>query len=141
MSAPFVGLGTNFAFQTGISPVTYTTLVGVQSVAFTGDKVSTEKTTNMLTTNGVDTYIAGTQEPGSVDVKGLYQPGDATLIALEAIRASGAVTSFLVTYPLSLGTAQFSGIVESITRSLPLDKPATLDIKIKVTGAIVAANG
>ena len=89
----------------------------------------------------MDTYIAGTQEPGSVDVKAYFEPGDASLIALEAARLAGLAIPFTVVYPLSLGTATFSGIIESITRSIPLDKTATLDIKIKVTGPITATQG
>ena len=46
MPAPFVGLGTTFEFASVLSPATFTTLTGVTSVAFSGDKVSTEKTTN-----------------------------------------------------------------------------------------------
>ena len=30
----------------------------------------------------------------------------------------------------------FSGIVESLTVAYPLDKPATLDVKIKITGPV-----
>jgi hypothetical protein len=134
MSNPIVGLGTTVSYATVLSPTTFTVLVGVNSIAFSGDKVSTEKTTNMLTTSGVDTYIAGTQEPGTLDVKCWYEPGDTTQVGLEAIRLVGAAVPFKVTYPLSLGSKSFSGIVESATVSLPLDKPATIDYKIKLSG-------
>ncbi|HLX83812.1 MAG TPA: phage tail tube protein [Terriglobales bacterium] len=141
MSVPFIGLGTQVEFASVLSPASFTNLLGVTSVAFSGDKTSTIKTTNMLTTSGVDTYISGTTEPGTVDVKALLQPGDASLIALEALRNSGAAVPFEVVYPLSLGSVTFSGIVESITRSIPLDKEAVVDIKIKITGVVTASNG
>ncbi|MGA7830674.1 MAG: phage tail tube protein [Terracidiphilus sp.] len=134
MSNPIVGLGTTVMFATILSPTTFTTLAGVTSVSFSGDKVSTEKTTNMLTTSGVDTYISGTQEPGTCDIKALYMPGDTTQIALETIRLAGAAVPFEIAYPLSLGGKNFAGIVESATISLPLDKPATIDYKVKLTG-------
>jgi hypothetical protein len=137
MPAPFVGLGTTVEFASVLSPSVYTTLTGVTSAAHSGDKVSTEKTTNMLTTSGVDTYISGTQEPGSFDFKCFYEPGDASQIALEGIRLAGQAVNFKVVYPLSLGNIAFSGIVESATRAFPLDKPATIDYKVKVSGAIV----
>ena len=129
-----VGLGSIAAYATVASPNTFTTINGVSSITFSGDKVSTEKTTNMLTTNGVDTYIGGTQEPGTCDIKAFYMPGDATQVGLESIRANAAPVPFQITYPLSLGHKAFSGIVESATIALPLDKPATIDYKIKLTG-------
>jgi len=42
---------------------------------------------------------------------------------------------------LSLGTASFFGIVESVTRAFPLSKVATFDVKIKVSGPIVYSAG
>jgi hypothetical protein len=90
----------------------------------------------MLTASGVDTYISGTQEPGTVDVKCFYMPGDTSQAALAGIRTAGLAVPFEVLYPLSLGSRTFSGIVESLTVAYPLDKPATLDVKIKITGPV-----
>lgn len=131
---PYVGIGDQFEFATVASPSTYTTLNGVQSITFSGDKVSTEKTTTMASVDGIDTFISSTQDPGSVDVKCLNYPGETSQVALEAIRAAGSVVNFKALYGNSNSTA-FSGIVESMTRSFPLDKPSMLDIKIKLTGA------
>jgi hypothetical protein len=128
-----VGIGDSLEFATVGSPSTYTVLDGVQSISFSGDKVATEKTTQMGTANGVDTFISSTQDPGTCDVKCLFQPGDSTQVALEAIRLSGATINFKALYGSSNSTA-FAGIVESMTRAFPLDKPATLDVKIKLTG-------
>jgi hypothetical protein len=136
MPTPIVGLGTTFEYASVLSPTIFVTLTGVTGVTFSGDKVSTEKTTNMLTTGGVDTYIAGTIEPGSVDVKCWYEPGDATQVALEAARVAAIAVPFKVIYPLSLGSASFSGIIESMTKAFPLDKNATLDVKIKISGPV-----
>ena len=132
---PIVGLGTTVLFATVASPTIFTTLNGVNSVAFSGDKVSTAKTTTMQSTSGVDTYTAGTQEPGTCDIKCFYLPGDTTQVALEVIRLAGQAVPFEIGYPLSLGGKNFSGIVESATIALPLDKPATIDYKVKLTGA------
>jgi hypothetical protein len=133
MSNPVVGIGDSFSFASTLSPVAFTTLVGVQSVNFSGDKVATEKTTTMATPNGIDTFIGSTQDPGSCDVKCLYEPGDATQLALEAIRLAALPVPMKALYGSSNSTS-FSGIVESMTRAFPLEKPATLDVKIKITG-------
>ncbi len=137
-STPIIGIGDTFSFATVASPTTYTTLDGVQSIDFTGDKVMTEKTTTMSTANGVDTFISATQDPGTVDVKCLFFPGDASQTALEAIRAAGAPVNMKATYGTA-HTSSFSGIVESMSKNFPLDKPATLDVKIKITGPITLA--
>ena len=134
MSNPFVGLGTAVEYATVLSPTIFVTIAGVQSVSMSGDKVSTAKTTNMQTTSGVDTYISATQEPGTCDIKAFLEPGDSTQIGLEAIRVAGAAVPFKLVLPLSLGSVAFSGIVESMTRSYPLDKPAELSIKVKLSG-------
>jgi Lambda phage tail tube protein, TTP len=133
MSNPIIGISDSFEFATVASPSTFTVLVGVDSITFSGDKVSTEKTTTMSTANGVDTFIGSTQDPGSVDVKAFFLPGDTTQVALEAIRLAAQPVAMKALYGSS-NSCSFSGIVESMTPSFPLEKPARLDIKIKVTG-------
>ncbi len=140
MSTPIVGITNTFEFATVASPSTFTSLNGVDSFAASGDKVETNKTTVMGGSGGtgVDTFISGTQDPGSFDVKCFFLPGDATQVALEAIRLAGQAVPMKATYGTSNSIA-FSGIVESMTPSFPLDKPARLDIKIKVSGLKVYA--
>jgi Lambda phage tail tube protein, TTP len=133
MSNPIVGLGTTVEFASVGSPASFTTLVGVSDVKFSGDKVATEKTTNMLTPNGVDTYIGSTQDPGTCDIKCFYEPGDSSQVALEAIRLAATAIPVKVLYPAS-GSKSFTAIVESATISLPLEKAATIDYKLKLSG-------
>jgi len=137
-NTPYVGLGDQFEFATVASPTTYTVLNGVQSVAISGDKVQIEKTTTMATANGVDTKIGSTQDPGTVDVKGLFYPGDTTQTAFEAIRLAAVAVNFKITYG-SGNSCSFSGIIENFTPSFPLEKPASFDAKIAISGAKVYA--
>lgn len=133
--APITGIGDVFEFATVASPTVFTTLAGTNSVARTGDKVQVEKTTTMATANGVDTFISSTQDPGGVDVKGFWLPADASQVALEAIRAAGSLINFKILYG-SGNSAAFAGIVESFTPSFPLEKPATFDLKVKISGPV-----
>ncbi len=133
MSTPITGIGAAFEFATVLSPTTFTTLAGVDTITPSGDKVVTEKTTTMATVDGVDTFISSTQDPGAFDVKGFFLPGDTTQVALEAIRLSGAAVPMKATYGSS-NSISFTGIIESLTPTFPLEKPARLDIKIKVSG-------
>jgi hypothetical protein len=132
---PYTGLGDIFEYATVASPSTYTPLNGVQSIARSGDKVAIEKTTTMATTNGVDTFISSTQDPGTFDIKGLFYPGDTTQVGLEAIRLAAVPVNFKATYGSS-NSASFLGIVESFTPSWPLEKPATFDLKVKISGPV-----
>jgi hypothetical protein len=138
MTTPINGLGASFEYASVTSPTTYTALAGVTAITWSGDKVGTEKTTTMSTVNGVDTYIANTQDPGSCDVKAFFLPGDTTQVALQGIRDAKQPVAMKATYGTS-NSCSFTGIVESITPSIPLDKVATLDIKIKLSGAVVFA--
>jgi hypothetical protein len=133
MSNPIVGIGDAFEFASVLTPATFTTLAGVTSIAISGDKVATEKTTQMSTTSGVDTFIGSTQDPGTADVKGWFLPGDTTQVALEAIRLAGVAVPMKALYG-STNSCAFSGIVESFTPSWPLEKTATFDLKIKISG-------
>lgn len=137
-TTPIVGIGNTFEFATVASPTTFTTLLGVTTISFSGDKVATEKTTTMATVNGVDTFVGSTQDPGSLDVKGFFLPGDTTQVALEAIRAAGQPVQMKASYGTS-NTCTFTGIVESVTPAFTLDKPATLDVKVKLSGPRVFA--
>ena len=132
MSNPIVGIGDSFEFASVLTPATFTALAGVTSIAISGDKVATEKTTTMATVNGVDTFIGSTQDPGTADVKGWFLPGDTTQVAIEAIRAAGVAVPMKALYG-STNSCAFSGIVESFTPSWPLEKAATFDLKIKIS--------
>jgi hypothetical protein len=138
-SIPYVGIGDSLEFASDGSPSTFTVLNGVTSIAVSGDKVATEKTTTMASPNGVDTFIASTQDPGTLDVKGMWYPGDATQMEFEAARltgASGIPIPFKVTYGSS-NSLSCDGIIESFTPSFPLEKVATFDAKIKISGVKV----
>jgi hypothetical protein len=137
MSNPVVGIGDVFEFASVASPSTFTTLAGVQSCEFGGDKAQMEKTTTMATANGVDTFIPSTINPGTLDVKGLYEPGDTTQVAIEALRG-GAAVQMKVLYGSS-NSRTFSGLVESFTPKFPLDKVATFDLKIQISGPVTVA--
>jgi hypothetical protein len=133
-----VGYTNVFKFGAIASPEVYTVLNGVNSISISGDKVSVEKTTTMsASSTGVDTFIPGTQDPGSCDVKGYYIPGDTSQIgtapSIEAYRLAAQPIAFTVLYGSS-NSCTFQGIIESFTFAFPLDKPATYDIKIKITG-------
>lgn len=131
MPQPFVGYGLSVTFGSGSPP---TDLAGITGVTFSGDKVATEKTTNMATPNGTDTFIASTDDPGTCDIKCWLLPGDSSQEALKTAKEAKALVPFTVTLPNSLGTRTFEGIVESATPAFPLEKNCTIDFKVKLSG-------
>ena len=132
MSVPFVGLDSKVVFGAGSPPYD---LQGITGITFSGDKVSMEKTTDMQTPNGTDTFIASTDDPGTCDVKCWNLPGDTSQEALKAAKVAKVAIPFIVSLPGSLGTRSFNGIVESATVALPLEKNSTTDFKVKISGA------
>jgi hypothetical protein len=137
MANPFVGLGTVVNFGTVAN--TYTLLAGVETVSFSGDKVATNKTTTMLSTGGVDTFIPGTQNPGTLDIKAFLLPGDASQLAFDVIRANASPIAayFQVQYAANAHSKTFQGVIESATPNFPMDKPATIDYKVQISGPVV----
>jgi len=140
--APVLGLGSILEFASVAQPTQFTTLGGYHDGGFSGNKIATDKTTASNSTNGVETYIGGLEEPGSFDAKCFFLPGDASQIALEAIKVGRTAVNFkyIMKNPdgtaITGGTASFLGIVEQMERKFPIDKTATLDVKVKVTGPI-----
>jgi hypothetical protein len=108
------------------------------SFAVSGDKVEMQKTTTMATQNGVDTFIPSTQNPGTVDVKLFFYAVDTTQAQLETYRAAGTLVPFKGTYGSS-NAITFSGYIESLTPGWTLEKTATLDVKIQISGPKVYA--
>ena len=144
---PFIGIGSAVEFASVAAPTTYTTLNGVVSANKTGGKVATDKTTNMQSTSGADTYAAGSEEPGTYDVKAQWLPGDTTQVAFEAAKLARAVIPIRIVLPNVPGTSNpmghvdFQGIVESMDHSLTIDKTSMLDIKIKISGPVTSTYG
>ncbi len=130
---PIIGIGDSFEFSSVISPTVFTTLNGVDSIATSGDKVATEKTTTMASLSGVDTFIGSTQDPGTIDIKAFFYAGETSQLALEAIRLAGIAVQCKVLYGTS-NSCTFTGIIETMTVSWPMEKPARLDVKVKISG-------
>ena len=139
MSQPFFGFGTAFEFATVLAPTTFTTLQGAEDYKFSGDKVATSKTTNMLSASGVDTFIGGTSDPGSMDVKCQLLPADASQLALDVIRLAGYPVNMKLVSAITGASRAFSGIVESASVDYPLDKVCTISYKFKITGPITVS--
>lgn len=135
-STAFIGLGTIVEFASVAVPTTFTQLNGCTEASFSGGKVATEKTTNLNSTSGYETYTAGPLEGGSMSAKCQHLPADATQIALFAIMNARLPVNFKVVYP-SGQTRQFSGIVEAFDPATSFEKVSMRDLKIKVTGPII----
>ena len=104
------------------------------SIDLGSEKTDTPDTTDMLTSGHTRTFTGGLEDPGDVTAKMNVKPGDAGQAALYTAKDTAA-HDFKVIYPGAVKTVAFSGIITSIDESITDDKPATLSVKIKVTGA------
>lgn len=139
MSTPLIGYGLAFEFASVLSPTTFTTLEGVQSVTLGSAKVDQIDVTTVDTPNRTKVFLSGLEDPGDVTLTCNYLPGDTSQVALFAIKSAGIAVPMKVVYPNSLGSASFSGLVLSMDISFPLDKECKLTIKAKASGPITIA--
>lgn len=111
---------------------------GILSVDFSGEKTGTLDNSTMSNPDDINTFQAGTTDPGSVQVKLDYAPGDTTQQALFDAQDS-TLHSFVFVYRGRVWQKEFSAIVESVTENNSDTKLAEVTVTLKVSGAIVGS--
>lgn len=134
--ATYIGHGSKFGLESS-TPGVYTDIDGVVEVTFGSNKVDVTDTTDMGTPGITRVFQPGLENPGDCTLKMNHKPGNSSQEDLKAAK-DGTVHNFKVTYPAAAGggTDSFSGIIVGIDRTLPDDKPATLTVKIQITGPV-----
>ena len=113
----------------------------VKTIGFSGAKYDMADVTNMQSGNfkewlptlgdSGDLAITGNMIPNDTteaDVIGFFN--SATLVTWEIVLPATAA------YPTSEGTFTFSAYVASVDRTIPVEKEATISVKLKITGKI-----
>jgi predicted secreted protein len=132
-TTPFIGYGMQLSFL-GVDSAEHQ-LAGLQSAQVGSNKVDTIETTDTNATAGFKSFIPGMEDAGDFSVTANYLPGDTTQKALVALKEAHVSTTFAFVLPSAVtGSRTFTGIVQSVDVSLPLDKEAKLTVKIKITG-------
>jgi predicted secreted protein len=142
-SQAFAARGTQLLFSTNPPSIAYIPAAEIKTIAFSGSKYDLADVTNMESSNFRE-WLPTLADSGELTLAGNMIPNDATEEDLIGFFNTATLVTYQVVLPaqpltgfnVSLGTFQFKAYVSSIDRNLPVDKEATISIKLKITGAI-----
>ncbi len=136
LSQAFPGRSTVLeAFDILASPQANAQIAEVKTINFTGSKYDLADVTNMQSGTFRE-WLPTLADSGELSFTANYIPGDTSQSHLTSFFNNANLIAWTVVLPLGLGNITFSGYVVSIDRDIPIDKEATLNVKIKVTGKI-----
>lgn len=145
-SQAFAGRQTVLQYSTNPPSVAYTELNEVKTIGFSGMKYDMQDVTNMNSSNFKE-WLPTLADSGDLSIAGNLIPNDqseadligffnnATLVTWEVVLPAG------INFPTSEGTFKFTAYVASIDRSIPVEKEASITIKLKITGQISFTSG
>ena len=147
-SKAFAGRGSKLQYSTNPPSVSYTELAELKSISISGAKYDLADITNMQSSNFRE-WLPTLADSGELSVAGNYIPNDATqsdllgffnnatLVTWEIVLPASAQQGF----PTSLGMLTFKAYVSARDLSIPMDKEASVSIKLKITGAVTFTPG
>jgi hypothetical protein len=135
-------VGAQFQLGNGGAPETFTTISQVKQVDFSGFKANTVNVMSADNTDGIERFIATTQDHGECSITAIYNPADPTHAALRAASLAvgpAATHNFKLVNPTGFLTYSFAGIIVSFDTKISLDKDTELSAKIKISGPLTLA--
>lgn len=145
-SQAIAGRGSKFQYSTNPPSVAYTVASEIKTIAMSGMKADLADVTNMQSSNFRE-YLPTLNDSGDLSLTGNLIPNDSTETDLVGFFNNQTLVTYQVVlpatavYPTSAGTFTFKAFVSSIDRTIPVDKEATISIKLKITGQITFAAG
>ena len=145
-SQAFAGRSTVLQYSINPPSVAYNQLEEVKNVSFTGTKSDLADVTNMNSSN-VKEWLPTLIDSGDLSISGNLIPNDQsevdlinffnnqTLVFWEVVLPPGGNVNG-TPYLTSEGTFSFAAYVSSVDRSMPVEKEATITVKLKITGKI-----
>lgn len=136
-SQAFAPRGTQILFQTATS-IGYLLLAEIKDLSFTGAKYDLADTTNFESGNFRE-WLTTLADSGELSFTGNYIPSDPSQQELLGFFNNGTLVNWKIVLPASASAAQpitFNAYVSSLEHMLPLDKEATIQVKLKITGAV-----
>jgi predicted secreted protein len=136
-SQAFSPRGTVIGFAlTNVASAT-TDIDEVKDISFSGAKYDLADVTNFESGNFRE-WLTTLADSGELSFTANYLPNDATQQQLLTYFNNGTLLYWYVVLPSTQAYAEitFTAYVSSIEVQLPLDKEATLAVKLKITGAI-----
>ena len=149
-SQAFAGRGSILQYSTNPPSVAYTELSEAKTLTMGGMKYDLSDVTNFESGNFRE-YLPTLADSGDLTIAGNMIPNDTTEQALIGFFNSATLVTYQIVLPpggngadaysTSEGMFQFTAYVQSIDRTIPHDKEATITIKLKVTGPITVTEG
>lgn len=133
----YTWLGGQFEFEQNFGSGTFTAISQVTDVDESGSKWDTPDITSADNTDGVKRQQTTLFTPGTISVSILWNPQDASHIALKSTYLAGGTHNFKRILPGSFsgGTRSFQGqITELNPGKQSLDKPTTATLKVMISG-------
>jgi predicted secreted protein len=144
-SQAFPGRSTVLQYSTNPPSIPYVELQEVKTIGMTGMKYDLSDVTNMNSSNFKE-WLPTLADSGDLAITGNLIPNDSTAEDLINFFNSATLVTWQVVLPpggngsqifaVSEGTFTFTAYVSSIDRNIPVEKEATISIKLKITGRI-----
>jgi len=145
-SQAFAGRGTKFNYSTNPPSVAYTQMAEIKTIGFSGQKFDLSDVTNMQSGNFKE-WLATLGDSGDIALTGNLIPNDATAVAVIGFFQNATLVTYQVVLPAgpgyvtSEGTYTFTAYVQSVDYTIPVEKEATISLKLKITGKITFSAG
>ena len=128
--------------QANGTPLTFTTLYGVQTVNLPVIDTDEIEITHMQSPAGQREFTSGLKDNGSVTVEMLWEPLSATDTLLNSILASGENVHVKFTVPVSFANANnmtetYVGFLKTYERSSPTDAVKTASANFRISAKVV----
>ena len=150
-SQAFAGRGSVLQYSTNPPSVAYTQLAEIKTIGFSGMKYDLQDVTNMNSSNFKE-WLPTLADSGDLAITGNLIPNDASEVDLISFFNNATLVKWEVVLPpggnvdgtvfaTSEGTFSFSAYVSSIDRTIPVEKEASISVKLKITGRITFVAG
>ena len=135
-STPMRPAGTTLSYKDGESAaVTIGKLTSIGEINQTADEIDI---TTLDSTGAYREYLQGFKDAGTLDVTGLYAPGDSSQQSFNTLYQSGKVVDWTITFP-DKSTLTFDGFVSGVNYGpIEVDGVPGFGGTIRLTGPVTA---
>ncbi len=135
----FSGVGTTFGRGDGTSAETFTDIAEINSISGPNMTRDTIDTTALDTAGGYRTFITSFRDAGEVVLAMNF-----TVVGYGLMKADFEAAA-TVNYKITLGntaasTLDFAALVTNLGTGVPLDDKVSIDVTLKVSGAVTFAS-
>jgi len=149
-SQAFAGRSSVLQYSVNPPSVSYNQLEEMKTISFTGTKADLVDVSNMNSEQFKE-WLPTMIDSGDLSIAGNMIPNDQSEVDLINFFNNQTLVFWEVVLPpggngpqrlnVSEGTFSFAAYVSSVDRTIPVDKEATITVKLKITGGISFTSG